>query len=52
VLDNATLTDEEVALFEAFAGDEELENWHTRPNIDPHLEIGEDPASGWVVRER
>jgi hypothetical protein len=49
VLDNATLTDEEVALFEMFARDEELEIWHTRADIDPHLEIGEEFDPGFRV---
>ena len=42
VLDDATLTDHEIALFATFGEDDELELWHTRPDLGSHLEIGEE----------
>lgn len=49
VLDDATLSDEEVALYETFAEDDELEIWHTRADVDPHLELGEEFDPGFRV---
>lgn len=48
VLDDATLTDEEVGLFDALTG-EELEIWNTRDDFDPHLEIGQEFDPGFRV---
>jgi hypothetical protein len=42
VLDDATLTDDEVALFATFGEDDELEVWHTRADLGAHLEIGDE----------
>ena len=47
VLDNETLADDEVALFTTLAEDKELEIWHTRADLDAHLEIGEEFDSGF-----
>jgi hypothetical protein len=42
VLDDATLTDDEIALFATFGEDDELELWHTRADLGAHLEIGDE----------
>jgi hypothetical protein len=42
VLDDATLTDDEITLFRTFAEDDELEIWHTRADRDARLEIGDE----------
>jgi hypothetical protein len=47
VLDNATLTADEVDLFVTFAEDDELEIWHAGSDLDRHLEIGEEFDSGF-----
>jgi hypothetical protein len=41
VLDDTTLTAEEVDLLVSFAQEEEFELWRTAPNVLPRLEIGE-----------
>jgi hypothetical protein len=42
VLDDATLTADEIALFATFGEDDELELWHTRADLGAHLEIGDE----------
>jgi len=42
VLDDATLADDEIALFGTFGEDDELEIWHTRADLGAHLEIGDE----------
>jgi hypothetical protein len=42
VLDDATLTAEEIAVFGTFSEDDELELWHTRADLGAHLEIGDE----------
>ena len=49
VLDDATVTAEEVALFTTFAEDDELEIWHTRPDAEPRLELGDQFDPGFPM---
>jgi hypothetical protein len=49
VIDNASVSDEAVALLQTFAEDPELEIWRTRPDLDPHLEIDEEFDTGFPV---
>lgn len=49
VVDDASVSAENVALLKTFAEDAELEIWHTRADVDPHLEIGDEFDTGFSM---
>lgn len=49
VIDDVSVSDGDAALLKTFAEDAELEIWHTRADVDPHVEIGDEFDKGFPM---